>query len=153
MRKQPPKGTEEYKIYKRQLEFVYTNTEHGFLKRLFQNIFSRVQGNKSRGKRHLPRITKDGLKDIYDEQVSKYGKNCLYCGEKFTFIRLKRNKDLKNQKIRQVRTNCSMDRYDPNGTYQRGNIVFCCWKCNFNKGAGGISDWVNFLKVRKKIIK
>ena len=30
MRKQPPQGTEEYRLYKRALEFKYANTEHGF---------------------------------------------------------------------------------------------------------------------------
>ena len=153
MRRQPPQGTEEYRVYKRGLEFAYANTEHGFLKRLFQSIFTRVKGNGHRSRKYLPRITKDGLKDIYDEQVSKHGKRCLYCGEEFTFTRLKRNRDLKDEKIKQVRTNCSIDRYDPSRTYQRGNIVFCCWDCNFNKGSSNINDWVNFLKVRKKIIK
>ena len=50
MRKQPPQGTEEYRVYKRALEFKYANTEHGFLKRLFQSIYTRAKYNTNRNK-------------------------------------------------------------------------------------------------------
>ena len=47
--KQPPKGTEEYRTYKRNLEYIYANTEHGFLTRLFQSIFTRAKERKTNG--------------------------------------------------------------------------------------------------------
>ena len=54
MRKQPPQGTEEYRVYKRALEFKYANTEHGFLKRLFQSIYTRAKYNTNRNKQWQP---------------------------------------------------------------------------------------------------
>ena len=153
MRKQPPQGTEEYRLYKRALEFKYANTEHGFLKRLFQSIYSRVKGNRDRNKGWIPEITKKELEDIYNEQIKRDGKICLYCKTPFTFKRNERQKDLAKEKIKQIRTNISMDRYDPNQTYKRGNIAFCCWGCNLKKNSSYATDWVNFLKGRKKIIK
>jgi 5-methylcytosine-specific restriction endonuclease McrA len=153
MRKQPPQGTEEYRLYKRDLEFKYANTEHGFLKRLFQSIYSRVKGNKGRNKGWVPEVTKKELEDIYNEQIKIYGKICLYCKTPFTFKRNKRQKDLGKEKIKQIKTNISMDRYDPNQTYKRGNIAFCCWECNGKKSDSYLTNWVNFLKGRKRIIK
>ena len=58
MRKQPPQGTEEYRVYKRALEFKYANTEHGFLKRLFQSIYTRAKYNTNRNKQWQPEIGK-----------------------------------------------------------------------------------------------
>jgi|TARA_E500000318_G_C3431571_1_gene161322 5-methylcytosine-specific restriction endonuclease McrA len=153
MRRQPPKGTEEYRVYKRALEFKYANTEHGFLKRLFQSIYTRAKYNTNRNKQWQPEIGKKELEDIYNEQVKRDGKICLYCKTPFTFKRNERRKDLAKEKIKQIPTNVSADRYNPNETYKRGNIVFCCWECNRKKNTAYKQDWVNFLKGRKKIIK
>ena len=71
----------------------------------------------------------------------------------FTFKRNERRKDLAKEKIKQIPTNVSADRYNPNETYKRGNIVFCCRECNRKKNTAYKQDWVNFLKGRKKIIK
>ena len=71
MRKQPPQGTEEYRLYKRALEFKYANTEHGFLKRLFQSIYSRVKGNRDRNKGWIPEITKKELAEKIGSEIAK----------------------------------------------------------------------------------
>ena len=156
--KQPPKGTEEYRTYKRNLEYIYANTEHGFLTRLFQSIFTRAKERKTNGTRKRckgwePEITKKQLWQLYHEQTKIYGKICLYCNQALTFNRRKREKNLTEERIQQIRTNISIDRYDPDQTYKPGNIAFCCWDCNLKKNSSNIKNWVNFLKGRKKIIK
>ena len=152
--KQPPKGTEEYRAYKRELEYVYANTEHGFLTRLFQSIYTRAKSNeKYRHKGWIPEITKEQLWQLYHKQVKIYGRVCLYCNQVLTFNRNKREKKLSEERIQQIRTNISIDRYDPDQTYKPGNIAFCCWDCNLKKNSSNIKNWVNFLKGRKKIIK
>ena len=152
--KRQPKDPEAYRKYKRALEVKYVNTEHGFVTRLIGGIFSRAQGSKlnngRRSKGWLPRLTKEGIREIYNTQVEKLGKVCLYCGEKFTYRRT-RDPDQKN--IKQCFTNCSIDRYDTNETYKRGNVVFCCWDCNVKKNSSNKKNWVNWLRARKKIIQ
>ena len=152
--KSPPKGTEEYKTYKRHLEYIYANTEHGFLTRLFQSIYTRAKSNQThRNKGWIPEITKEQLWQLYHKQVKIYGRVCLYCNQVLTFNRNKREKKLSEERIQQIRTNISIDRYDPDQTYKPGNIAFCCWDCNLKKNSSNIKNWVNFLKGRKKIIK
>ena len=152
--KSPPKGTEEYRTYKRHLEYIYANTEHGFLTRLFQSIYTRAKSNeKYRNKGWIPEITKEQLWQLYHKQVKIYGRVCLYCNQMLTFNRNKREKKLSEERIQQIRTNISIDRYDPDQTYKPGNIAFCCWDCNLKKNSSNIKNWVNFLKGRKKIIK
>ena len=152
--KSPPKGTEEYRTYKRHLEYIYANTEHGFLTRLFQSIYTRAKSNQThRNKGWIPEITKEQLWQLYHKQVKIYGRVCLYCNQVLTFNRNKREKKLSEERIQQIRTNISIDRYDPDQTYKPGNIAFCCWDCNLKKNSSNIKNWVNFLKGRKKIIK
>ena len=101
--KQPPKGTEEYRTYKRNLEYIYANTEHGFLTRLFQSIFTRAKERKTNGTRKRckgwePEITKKQLWQLYHEQTKIYGKICLYCNQALTFNRRKREKKFNRRK-------------------------------------------------------
>ena len=79
-------------------------------KRLFQSIYSRVKGNRDRNKGWIPEITKKELEDIYNEQIKRDGKICLYCKTPFSFKRNERQKDLAKEKIKQIRTNISIDR-------------------------------------------
>ena len=76
--KRQPKDPEAYRKYKRALEVKYVNTEHGFVTRLIGGIFSRAQGSKlnngRRSKGWLPRLTKEGIREIYNTQVEKLGK-------------------------------------------------------------------------------
>ena len=123
------------------------------IKRLFQSIYTRVKGNRDRSKGWIPEITKKELEYIYNEQIKIYGKMCLYCGSLLTFKRNDRKQNLAKEKIKQITTNISIDRYNPDQTYKRGNIIFCCWNCNRTKNTSNKQDWVNFLKGRKKIIK
>jgi len=147
----PKFGTIEYRLYKREMENKYVNTEDGFVTRMIGSIFSRskqYKGNRSTG--WLPRITREGVKELYKEHVKRHGKTCTYCGKEFTFTR---DYSGVKKKVKQNFNNCSIDRWDPNVTYQRGNIVFCCWGCNAKKSRSDKNDWINILKGRKKIIK
>ena len=96
---------------------------------------------------------KEQLWQLYRKQVKIYGRVCLYCNQMLTFNRNKREKKLSEERIQQIRTNISIDRYDPDQTYKPGNIAFCCWDCNMKKNSSNPKNWVDFLKGRKKIIK
>lgn len=47
----------------------------------------------------------------------------------------------------QIKTNFSVDRYDPRLTYRTDNIIFCCVSCNDKKRDSNPDDWKNYLRV------
>jgi len=58
----------------------------------------------------------------YEEFFQFWGKPCYYCGDPFDVVRL--------------------DRIDPTGAYELGNVVSCCWACNRGKGAGTQAEFL-----------
>ena len=107
----------------------YDNSEKGFVTNRISSIFkpSRI---KNRG--NTPKLTKEEMwgelflhvqhmKELFPKTN---GRICYYCFEPWTYI-VHRNdgKDREN-------SNFSIDRLDNDRTYEKGNIVFCCHKCN-----------------------
>ena len=76
------------------------------------------------------------------------GRICRYCEQPFTF-KARRGTRGKGYQGRQgqIKTNFSIDRYDPRLTYMTDNIVFCCVACNDKKRDSNPSDWLNYLRV------
>jgi hypothetical protein len=82
------------------------------------------------------------MKDKFPETN---GKLCRYCEQPWTTIRIKNNKG------RITESNFSMDRFDSNKTYMKGNVIFCCIKCNSTKKDSTKKDWLKYLKIDKEL--
>lgn len=75
------------------------------------------------------------------------GRLCRYCEQPWTYIRPGNKKGMR----RIVKTNFSVDRFDPTQTYKKGNLVFCCSGCNSLKNNSTKKHWLKFLEIDKEI--
>ena len=87
--------------------------------------------------------TKKEIVESYYKYTQKYGKNCFYCNEAFTFTYNEYTPNNGNNRAqkgvpRQSR-NLSFDRLDTSKTYFIDNIIFCCTQCNSSKNDISIS--------------
>lgn len=103
----------------------------------------------------IPKIT---LEEMYEELMiqielmkNKFpgtdGKLCRYCEQPWTYIR----KGNKKEERKIVKTNFSVDRFNSDETYKKGNIVFCCNGCNTRKNSTTKKDWLKYLEIDKEI--
>lgn len=72
------------------------------------------------------------------------GRLCRYCEEPWTYLR-SLGKGMRSLK------NFSIDRFDATQTYKKGNIIFCCAKCNTTKTDSLKKDWSKYLEIDKEI--
>jgi hypothetical protein len=137
---------------------IYINKEDNYIKMALRNIFSRTRMfPKPRKNYHrkgwVPEIT---LEEIYEElflhiQLMKdkfpttNGRLCRYCEQPWTTMRIENNKG------RVIESNFSIDRFDSNKTYMKGNVIFCCAKCNSTKKDSTKKDWLKYLKIDKEL--
>lgn len=118
-----------------EIEYKYRNTEKGFLSSKIKDIF-KPSAIKRRG--YIPKCNKKEIKKSFYEHIKKYGRNCFYCNDPWTYIinryifGSKGNKSDKGRKRKNIK-NFSMDRLDNSKTYSIDNIIFCCNECNMNK--------------------
>ena len=118
-----------------EIEYKYRNTEKGFLSSKIKDIF-KPSAIKRRG--YIPKCNKKEIKKSFYEHIKKYGRNCFYCNDPWTYIinryifGSKGNKSYKGRKRKNIK-NFSMDRLDNSKTYSIDNIIFCCNECNMNK--------------------
>jgi hypothetical protein len=147
-----------HKIKNREKNLIYINKENNFIWTIIRNIFnpSRIFPKFKNGysrKGWVPEITPE---EIYEElllhiQLMKdkfpetNGKLCRYCEQPWTTTRIK------NNKRRTTESNFSMDRFDSNKTYMKGNIIFCCAKCNSTKKDSTKKDWLKYLEIDKEL--
>jgi len=124
-------------IKRSEREYVYGNTEKGFLNIKIKDIF-KPSALKRRG--FVPNCTKEDIKKYFYEYVEKHGRNCFYCKEPWTYIINKyipgngpNNKSDKGKSRKERYKNFSIDRLDSSKTYSLDNIVFCCTECNLSK--------------------
>jgi hypothetical protein len=139
-------------------KFIYINKEDNYIKTTLQHVFSRartfpkLKGNYRR-KGWIPEVT---LEEMYGElllhiQLMKdkfpttNGRLCRYCEQPWTTIRIENNKG------RVIESNFSIDRFDTKKTYMKGNIVFCCVKCNSTKRDSTKKDWLKYLEIDKEL--
>ena len=142
------------------IDYVYLNTERGFVTRMISNRFKPSHG-KYGGHKPDPSIDKMEMWRIYMNHIiimkEKFpntdGRICIYCEQPFTFIARMgtRGKGYQGRKG-QHKTNVSIDRWDPRLTYQDNNIVFCCVNCNDKKRNSNPEDWKNYQRVGKERI-
>lgn len=103
-------------------------------------------------KGYIPEITLEGMYEelILQIQLMKEkfpgtdGRLCRYCEKPWTYTR-------KGFREKKIATNFSMDRFNPNETYKKGNIVFCCSECNSKKRDSSKKDWLKYLEIDKEI--
>ena len=111
------------------------NSEIGFLNKKLSTLFA-PSIIKTRG--FTPECTKEEIKKYFYEYVEKYGRNCFYCREPWTYISTKHNigngRGLpKGTHLKKYIKNLSFDRLNSSKTYTIDNLVFCCTECNLSK--------------------
>lgn len=127
----------------------YDNSEKGFVTNRIAGVFkpSRIE---RRG--HTPTLTKQEMwgelllhvQEMKEMFPDTNGRICYYCFEPWTYI-VHRNdgKDREN-------TNFSIDRLDNDKTYEKGNIIFCCHKCNDAKHSTTFRMIDRIQQIRKE---
>ena len=139
----------------------YINQENSFIRATIGSAFKPSSINPPvRGKSNYirkgwePEITKEelyGLLMLHIEHMKARfpdtdGRLCRYCLEQWTYIR-KGEKDNR----RMSEKNFSMDRFDTKQTYKKGNIIFCCSKCNSLKNGSEKWLWIRCLEVDQEL--
>ena len=135
----------------------YINQEKNFIRETFKKYFRpsyhipKTQGTYTR----IPWVPEVTIEGFYEELIlhielmkEKFpdtdGRICRYCDKPWTYIR-------KGKDGARINTNFSVDRFDTNVTYKKGNIVFCCGKCNVAKNSSTKAMWIRFLEIDKEI--
>ena len=83
------------------------------------------------------------MKDKFPESD---GKLCRYCDQPWTYIRKGDNITRKT-----TWTNFSLDRFNSEQTYKKGNVIFCCSKCNSLKNGSTKAMWIRCLEIDKEL--
>lgn len=95
---------------------------------------------KSRCKRKgmICSITVEDIKKLWDKQQGK----CIYSG-----LKMNLPKDSGGFRGRPAIRNVSIDRIDLSKSYEKNNIVLCCYAANIGKGIWKTSEYINFCKI------
>ena len=143
-------------IAKRRLrDHRYINKKKNFIRVKFHSIFKPSSWKTKTTKNSTyvrkgwkPNLTKPELyaelilhvQLMKDKFPNSDGYLCRYCEQTLTFKRIgDRTK---------VLTNFSIDRFDTDRTYEKGNIIFCCADCNTKKGNSPIWMWKKLLEIK-----
>ena len=141
-----------------QTDSLYLNSERGKIMEVINSIFLRYKHKKDRRKVWYPEVDKKELWLIIMNHIAHMkqkfpksnGRLCFFCEKPWTYIRKKRG-------VRKlgsvVVTNFSIDRFDCEQPYKKGNIVCCCFACNARKGSSTKADWRTFIKKEKELNK
>ena len=152
-----PRKTDNKRL---QTDFEYRNTERGFvmlsISRRFKPSAIKYGGhiaNGSMDKKEFWRLYMNHIIIMKEKFPESDGRLCKYCEKPFTF---KTNLGTRGKGYQgrgtQNHNNFSIDRWDPNLTYQTNNIIFCCCGCNDRKKNSNLKDWENFIRVGKERI-
>lgn len=146
---------------KKEKDIAYMNIEKNFIRGTLRRIFkpSTINPKKYKNisyirKAWVPEIT---LEELYEElflhiqnMKDKFpesdGKLCRYCDQPWTYIRKGDNITRKT-----TWTNFSLDRFNSEQTYKKGNVIFCCSKCNSLKNGSTKAMWIRFLEIDKEL--
>jgi len=138
------------KTNKEKLDEQWLRTEPGFFSDMWNTMKKRCSPEYM--KKHSPNRKiqinndikgRDHLLKMWEKQKKLLGgPYCIYTGVKLTTVR-HRGKGFTGY----TKTNISLDRLDPNLSYQEDNIVFCSWEFNNKKGAVSPKDCKKILKV------
>jgi len=138
------------KTNKEKLDEQWLRTEPGFFSDMWNTMKKRCSPEYM--KKHSPNRKiqiNNGIKgrnhllELWEKQKKLLGgPYCIYTGVELTTVR-HRGKGFTGY----TKTNISLDRLDPNLSYQEDNIVFCSWEFNNKKGAVSPEDCKKILKV------
>ena len=152
------RGVPKLREKQEQTDSLYLNSERGKIMEVINSIFLRYKHKKDRRKVWYPEVDKKELWLIIMNHIAHMkqkfpksnGRLCFFCEKPWTYIRKKRG-------VRKlgsvVVTNFSIDRFDCEQTYKKGNIVCCCFACNARKGSSTKADWRTFIKREKELKK
>ena len=158
----------------------YNSSERGFIVNSFARIFKpteidttskNIAFNRSFGTLgHLPNFSKAELwaelilyvQHMKDRFPHTNGRLCRYCLQPWTYVRGRPNTKIMGRGNKtsggksprtKTWTNFSVDRFDNTKSYVKGNIVFCCAKCNATKQASTRDMWIRFLEVEEELAR
>ena len=150
------KWSRNNKAKKRQADLLYMNKEENYIRQAIYRIFKPSAINPKPFKNYhrkgwRPEITKEEvyaewilhIQLMKDKHPNSDGKLCRYCDVPLTFKRTGSQK--------KVFTNFSVDRFNSLETYKKGNIMFCCSRCNTLKNGSTKAMWVRLLEIDKEL--
>ena len=146
----------EYKKAQKEVDYKYLNSERGKIMEVISGIFCRPN-NKDNRKKWIPELEKKELWLIIMNHIAymkekfpeSNGRLCFFCKKPWTYIRRPRSGAGVKQQV--IATNFSIDRFDCEQTYKKGNIVCCCFACNDRKGSSTPKDWRVYIKAEKEL--
>ena len=139
-----------------QTDSQYLNSERGKIMEVIAGIFSRPNKKDSR-KKWIPELEKKDVWLVVMNHIARMkkkfpesnGRLCFFCKKPWTYIRRPRSGTGRKQQV--IATNFSIDRFDCEQTYKKGNIVCCCFACNARKGSSTPADWKIFIERKKEL--
>ena len=91
------------------------------------------------------------ISDMKNKFSKTDGRLCRYCEQRITFKSKMGTRGTGYQgRGSQIKTNLSLDRWDPRITYETANLIWCCVGCNDRKRDSTPDDWDNFKSYRGK---
>ena len=117
------------------------------------NMFPKKRGNSLYQRQvRIPDITLEGMYEelilhiqlMKDKFPGTDGRICRYCEKPWTYV----NTGFKEKRNH---PNFSVDRFNSDETYKKGNIVFCCTQCNSRKNSTTKKDWLKYVEIDKEI--
>ena len=150
----------EHKIRMEKTDIKYLNSERGKIMEVINSIFLRYKHKKNRHKVWYPEVDKKELWLTVMNHIAymkqKFpksdGRLCFFCEKSWTYIRQKKGNGVRKLGS-VVYTNFSIDRFDCEQTYKKGNMVCCCFGCNSRKGSSTPADWRTFINKEKELKK
>ena len=146
----------EYREAQKKVDYKYLNSERGKIMEVITGIFGRPYRNNNR-KKWIPELEKKDVWLIIMNHIARMkeqfpgsdGRLCFFCKKPWTYIR--RPSSGTGRKEQVIATNFSIDRFDCEQTYKKGNIVCCCFACNDRKGSSTPADWKIFIERKKEL--
>lgn len=157
--------------------FNYHNTERAFIiqaigRKFKPSVVSEEKVNFARKtfssytKLWVPELTREEMwaeltlhiQRMKDKHPESDGRLCRICEKPWTYERSRPENGVIGSgvsggkaKRKQVPTNFSVDRFDSNQTYKKGNIIFVCLDCNKKKNASEKWMWIRLLEIDKEL--
>ena len=139
-----------------QTDIQYLNSERGKIMEVITGIFGRPYKKDNR-KKWIPELEKKDVWLVVMNHIARMkkkfpesnGRLCFFCKKPWTYIRRPSNGTGRKEQV--IATNFSMDRFDCEQTYKKGNIVCCCFACNDRKGSSTPADWKIFIERKKEL--